>query len=238
MTVDNGVDQLPGTHPLFRLAAYAFLAQGVIFVALAVLIPLNSQFFEPHGEIDWPEFLTDLDAGSGQFLAIKGLMLALRTLYGVSIVGMAVVWWSRNRAAAILVLSFIMVSIPVINVAQLMGIALVVLAGDYNEAVMAADAAAMASVEASASSIYVLAEYLDAFVNIVPFVALLGAMFWLSMRIDGLERIKWILPLLMVLPFNRYLPEVVALFAALLNVLATGAYFFLMARFMLRYERA
>ena len=161
-------------------------------------------------------------------------MLALRTLYGVSLVGMAVVWWSNHRTAAVLVLSFILVSIPMINVAQLMGMALVPLAGDYQAAVAQGDVAMIASIEASASTTYMVAEYLDTFVNIVPFVALLGAMFWLSTRIDGLERIKWILPLLMALPFNRYLPDAVALIASLLNVVATGAYFFLMARFMLR----
>lgn len=226
-----------GPHTVFlRLAGAAFAVQGLIFVVLSVLITTNTEFFEPHGDIDWTTFLTDLDASSTSFLAIKALMLALRTLYGISIVGMAVVWWSHHRTAAVLVVSFILVSIPVINVAQLMGMALVPLAGDHAIAVAAGDTAAVASIEASASTIYVIAEYLDTFVNVVPFVALLGAMFWLSMHVEGLERVKWILPLLMVLPFNKFLGgvEIISLLAPLLNVVATGAYFFLMARFMLR----
>lgn len=225
-----------GLHPLLRLAAYAFLLQGLIFVFLAVLLPSNTQFFEPHAGIDWPEFLTDLDATATPYLVIKGLMLALRTLYGVSIVGLAVIWWSKNRSAAVLVLSFILVSIPVINTAQLMGMALVPLAGDYTAAASIDDTATMASIEATASTIYLVAEYLDLFVNVVPFIGLLASMFWLSTRIDGLERIKWILPLLIVLPFNRFvdLPTILQLIPSLLNVVATGAYFLLMGWFMLK----
>ncbi len=191
-------------HPLTRLAAYAFLAQGVIFVAVAALLPMNTEFFEPHGSIAWPEFLTELDAAPMQFLTIKALMLALRTLYGISIVGVAVVWWAKNRSAAILVVSFIIVSIPVINIAQLMGMALVPLADSYTAAASLGDGATMTSIEATASTTYLVAEYLDVFVNVVPFVGLLASLFWLSNKIDGLERIKWILPLLIVLPFNRF----------------------------------
>ncbi len=221
---------------LAKLAACAFLLQGVIFAVIAVLLSRNTEFFNAHASIDWTEFLTDLDAAPTEFLIVKALMLALRTLYGISIVGAAVVWWSKNRAAAVLVTSFILVSIPVINAAQLMDMALVPLAGDYIAAVSLGDAAAVASIEATASTIYIIAEYLDTFVNIVPFVGLLGSLFWLSTNVTGLERIKWILPLLMVLPFNKFLGDstVIQLVASLLNVVATGAYFFLMGWFMLK----
>ena len=151
---------------------------------------------------------------------------------------MAYIWWTKHRSAAVLVMSFALVSIPVINVAQLMGMALVPLSGDFATAVQLGDTAAMAAIEADASNIYLIAEYLDTFVNIVTFVGLLASMFWLSSRVDGLERIKWILPVLIVLPFNRYVEvEAVKLLAGLLNVIATGAYFFLMARFMVRTGR-
>ncbi len=200
-----------------------------------VLLPMNTRFIEPHANVDWPEFLTELDAAPTQFLAIKALFLALRTLYGVSIVGIAVTWWTRNRPAAALVISFILVSIPMINGAQLMGMALVPLADDYTAAAGLGDIAAMASIEVAASTTYLIAEYLDTFVNIVPFVGLLASLFWLSSRVDGLERIKWILPPLIVLPFNKFVDlEVIKLAASLLNVVATGAYFFLMSWFMLR----
>lgn len=225
-------------HPLTRLAAYAFLAQAVIFVAVAALLPMNTEFFEPHGSIAWPEFLNDLDAAPMQFLTIKGLMLALRTLYGISIVGVAVAWWAKNRSAAVLVVSFIIVSIPVINIAQLMGMALVPLADSYTAAASLGDSATMTSIEATASTTYLVAEYLDTFVNVVSFVGLLASLFWLSSKIDGLERIKWILPVLIVLPYNKFfdLPSVLQLGASLLNVVATGAYFFLMGWFMLKIQ--
>lgn len=229
-------DAQPGAlAPLHRLAAYSFVLQAVIFVGLAVLIPLNSDLFAPHGEVDMGQLLTELDESPSEFIAIKLLFLGLRTLYGVSLVGMAYLWWHRHRTAAILVVSFILVSIPVINVAQLMGLALVPLAGDYTAALAAGDVAASAAIETTAGSVYVIAEYLDTFVNVVSFVGLLASMFWLSTRIEGLERIKWILPILIVLPFNRYIElEIVNLLAGLLNVVATGAYFFLMGRFMLK----
>jgi hypothetical protein len=221
-------------RPLYRLAGYAFLLQGIIFVALAVLIPANTDLVAAHGEVDFASLLTQLDESPTSFLAIKALFIALRTLYGVSLVGMAYVWWTKNRSAAILVVSFILVSIPIINIAQLMSMALVPLAGDYAAAASIGDAAAMAALEADASNIYRIGEYLDTFVNVVPFVGLLASMFWLSTRVEGLERIRWILPLLMVLPFNRYVDvEAVKLVSSLLNVVATGAYFFLMARFMI-----
>ena len=228
-------DQTGRSHTLVGLAGYAFLVQGLIFVAIAVLLPMNTRFFEPHATVDWPDFLTELDAAPTQFLTIKVLMLALRTLYGISIVGIAVAWWSRSRAAATLVASFILVSIPVINTAQLMGMALVPLAGDYTAAAGLDDTATMTSIETTAKTIYIVAEYLDTFVNIVPFVGLLAGLFWLSTRVAGLERIKWILPLLIVLPYNRFveLPTLLQLGAGLLNVVATGAYFFLMAWFVL-----
>ncbi|MEM9894646.1 MAG: hypothetical protein AAF962_27670 [Actinomycetota bacterium] len=222
-------------RPLYRLAAYAFVLQGVIFVAITILLPLNLDFFEAPDDNDWSKFLTDLDADPTQFLIVKALFLALRTLYGISLVGMAYIWWSRHRSAAILVLSFILVSIPMINTAQLMGMALVPLAGDYTAAAAIGDVATMASIEATASTVFTIADYLDVFVNVVPFVGLLASMFWLSTRVDGLERIKWILPLLCVLPFSAFVDVVaINLVASLLNVVATGAYFFLMAWFMLR----
>ena len=238
--VQNAEPGHPGSvHLLVQLAAYAFVAQGVIFVLLAALLPANVQFFEPHAGIDWPDFLTELEAAPAQFLTIKALMLALRTLYGISIVGVAVAWWSKNRAAATLVASFIIVSIPVINSAQIMGMALVPLAADYTAAVSIDDTATMAAIEAAASTTYVVAEYLDTFVNVVPFIGLLACLFWLSTSVNGLERIKWILPLLIILPFNKFfdLPAVVQLGASLLNVVATGAYFFLMGWFLLRAQR-
>lgn len=235
----TSTDSGPRTEPIYRLAAYAFVAQGVIFVAIAVLLPLNTEFFDLHANIAWPEFLTELDDGPEQFLTVKGLMLALRTLYGISFVGMAVVWWATNRAAAALVVSFTLVSIPVIDIAQLLGMALVPLADRYTTAASLGDATTMASIEATASTVYLVAEYLDIFVNVVPFIGLLASLFWLSGRIAGLERIKWILPILIVLPYNRFfdLPEVLQLGASLLNVVATGAYFFLMGRFMLNKQR-
>ena len=228
-----------GLGVLFRLAAYAFIAQGLIFVAMSALVPRNSDFFDAHGNIDWPTFLSDLDAAPAEFLIIKMLMLSLRTLYGVSIVGVAIIWWSRNRTAAALVASFIIVSIPVINISQLMGMALVPLAGQYNDAALADDAVRIVSIETTANTVYVIAEYLDTFVNTVPFVGLLGSLFWLSTSIDGLERIKWILPLLMILPFNKFvdLPGLLQLLPGLLNLVATGAYFFLMGWFMLKLQR-
>jgi hypothetical protein len=166
-------------------------------------------------------------------------MLALRTLYGVSMVGVALAWWLLNRSAAALVISLIVVSIPAINIAQLMGMTLVPLAGDYHAAAGLNETATMASIERIASAIYLSAEYLDTFVNVVPFVGLLASLFWLSTRVAGLERIKWILPLLIILPFIKFIdpPPALHLGASLLNVVATGAYFFLMGWFLLKSHR-
>jgi|APSaa5957512535_1039671.scaffolds.fasta_scaffold36711_2 hypothetical protein len=226
----------PGFHLLVRFTAYSFLVQGVIFALIIVLLVSNLQFFQPHTSVDWPEFLTQLHAAPTQFLVIKALMLALRTLYGISMVGVALVWWHRNRSAAALVISFIVVSIPVINTSQLMGMVLVPLAGDYTAAAALNETTTMISIEVTARALYTNAEYLDAFVNVVPFVGLLACLFWLSTRVAGLERIKWILPLLIILPFNKFLdlPPFAQLGASLLNVVATGAYFFLMGWFLLR----
>lgn len=225
-----------GFHPLVRLTAYAFLLQGVIFAVFIVLLVGNIEFFKPHASIGWPAFLTELHAAPAQFLTIKALMLALRTLYGISMVGLALAWWHLNKSAAALVISFVVVSIPVINIAQLMGMALVPLASDYHAAAGLNETATMTSIEVNASAIYLIAEYLDTFVNVVPFVGLLACLFWLSTRIAGLERIKWLLPLLITLPFNKFLdlPPGVQLGASLLNVIATGAYFFLMGWFLVK----
>ncbi|MTI00644.1 hypothetical protein [Roseibium sp. RKSG952] len=230
--------QTRGLRPLVRLTAYAFLLQGVVFALLIVFLAGNLRFFVPTASVIWPEFLNELQAAPAQFLVIKALMLVLRTLYGVSMIGFALVWWRNNRSAAVLVLSFVLVSIPVINAAQLMGMALVPLASNYATAANINDTVAMAAIGASASAIYTVAEYLDTFVNVVPFIGLLASLFWLSTRVAGLERIKWILPLLIVLPFNKFLdlPPSLQLGAGLLNVVATGTYFFLMGWFILRGE--
>ncbi|MEM7272006.1 MAG: hypothetical protein AAF547_02895, partial [Actinomycetota bacterium] len=64
-------------RPLYRLAAYAFVLQGVIFVAITILLPLNVDFFGAPDDNDWSQFLTDLDADPTQFLIVKALFLAL-----------------------------------------------------------------------------------------------------------------------------------------------------------------
>ncbi len=119
-----------------------------------------------------------------------------------------------------------------------MGLALTSLAHDYAIALSQGDQIRMVSLEASAFGIYTVQEYLDTFVNTVTFNGIFLGLFAISYSEIGLRYTKWLIPIMMILPYNKFfaLPAFVSLGASLINVIVTAVFFLLMARFLLKMD--
>ena len=118
----------------------------------------------------WRDFLIELSQTPTGFFILKMILLALRTCYSLSFVAIAIIFWPKNKVASVSLGSFILVSVTIINIAQLLGMALVPIAHDYVAAVNQGESLRMVSLEVSAQGIYTAQEYLDTFVNTVTFI--------------------------------------------------------------------
>ncbi len=217
-------------------AGYLFIAQFILFVGFTILLPSNTQFFEPSSTIVTTDFLAELSQNPNIFFILKSILLALRTCYALSFVFVAILFWEKNKIASASLVSFTLISVAIINVAQLMGLALIPSANDYAMAISQGDQIRMVSLEVSAHGIYAVQEYLDTFVNTVTFNGIFLTLFAISYSETGLRYTKWLIPIMMILPYNKFFdpPVFVSLGASLLNVVVTAIYFLLMGRFLLK----
>lgn len=228
-----------GTHAMVKSTAYLFIAQFLIFGAYVALLIDTTALNMPSDTIVWADFLIELEQNTTTFFMSKVALLTLRTCYGLCFVGMAVIYWTKNTVAAPFLASFILVSVAIINVSQLMAMALIPLANAYGMAVTRGESIRIAVIESTAQGIYTVHEYLDIFVNTVTFVGLFVCLLVIFNKEHGLRRIKWLIPVMMLIPYNRVLtlPGILNLVAGLTNIVVTAAFFLLMGRYLLRAEQ-
>lgn len=221
------------------ITGYLFVIQFLLFIGFLVLLPGNVQFLQSSSTIIMPDFLNELSQHANGFFILKSILIALRTCYGISFVFLAILFWQENKIAAAALISFSLLSVAIINIAQLMGIALIPLAQEYSHAKLHGDQIAMAALEASAFGIYTVQDYLDIFVIAVTFNGFFACLFAISYKEPGLTNIKWLIPIMMILPFNRVLdlPAIINAGASLTNVIVTAFFFLLMGRFFLRMDQ-
>ena len=225
----------PGLKGLVKVSGYLFIAQFLLFVAYVIFLISSTEFNAPSSTIDWRDFLSELSQNGTSFFMSKIVLLALRTSYTLSFVGVAIIFWEKNKVAATFLVSFILVSVAIINTAQLMGMAIIPFAQDHALAVANGESVRIASIEATVQGIYTVQEYLDTFVNTVTFNGLFICLFIISNKEHGLRNIKWLIPIMFIIPYNKFfdLPELISLGAGLLNVVVTALYFILMGIFLL-----
>ena len=221
---------------LAQYAAYISIAQFLLFVGFTVLLLTNSQFFVPTSTIVVADFLTELNQSSTGFFIAKSILLALRTCYILSFIFLAILFWKKTPIASAVIVSSMLLSVAIINVAQLMGIALIPMAHEYAAALSQGDQIRVASLEASAFGIFAIQDYLDVFVNTVTFNIFFLGLYGIFNHEEGLSKSKWLIPIMMILPFNRFfdLPNSVSLVAGVTNVVVTAVFFLLIARFLLK----
>lgn len=226
----------PTRQKIAQFAAYLFFAQFLLFVGFTILLPSNTQFFVPTSAVVTADFLAELSSNSTGFFILKSILLALRTCYALSFIFVAMLFWKENKIASAVVISFTLLSVAVINIAQLMGLALIPTAQEYAIALSQGDRIRMVSLETSAFGIYAVQDYLDLFVNTITFNVILAGLFAIFYNEAGLRILKWFIPIMMILPFNRLFefPMFVSLGASLTNVVVTALFFLLMGRFLLK----
>ncbi|MEM7133616.1 MAG: hypothetical protein AAF702_45400 [Chloroflexota bacterium] len=232
MTLDNlGLTR----QKLAQVAAYLLFAQFLLFVGFTIALLANSQFFVPASAVVIADFLTELGTNSIGFFIAKSILLALRTCYSLSFIFIAILFWKKAPIASAAVASSMLLSVAIINVAQLMGIALIPIAQEYAAALSQSDQIRMAVLEASAFGIFAVQDYLDLFVNAVTFNIFFVGLFGILNHEERLKNVKWLIPIMMILPFNRFfeLPGLVSGGAGLTNVIVTAIFFLLLGRFFL-----
>ena len=224
---------------LVKSTAYLFITQFLLFAVFVILLIITTEFYAPSATIVWSDFLIELSQNRTNFLLSKVVLLALRTCYALCFIGLGIVYWQKNKVAAPFMVSFMLVSVAIINVAQLMGMAIVPLADEYAVAVSQGGSIRIAALEATAQGIYIVQEYLDTFVNTVTFIGFFVCLFIISNKEHGLRHIKWLIPIMIIMPYNKFfiLPELISLGSSLLNIVVTAAYFLLMGLYLLRVEQ-
>ncbi|MEM7336242.1 MAG: hypothetical protein AAF490_29445 [Chloroflexota bacterium] len=147
----------------------------------------------------------------------------------------AILFWKETPISSAVAASSMLLSVAIINVAQLMGIALIPMAQEYTAALVQSDQVSMAALEASAFGIFAVQDYLDVFVNAVTFNIFFVGLFGILNHEERLKNVKWLIPIMMILPFNRFLdlPGLVSGAAGLANVIVTAVFFVLLGRFFL-----
>ncbi|WP_445364295.1 hypothetical protein ACJJIQ_08255 [Microbulbifer sp. ANSA003] len=224
------------SNDLAKVSGYLFFIQFILFVGFIILLPNNIQFFKPSSTIQMGDFLIALGQTPNEFIILKLILLALRTCYALSFVFIAVLFWENSKVASAALISFTLVSVAIINIAQLLGLALIPIANDYTSSLALGDDIRTISLETSAFGIYVAQELLDTFVNTVTFNGIFVCLFAISCYKVELKYTKWLIPIMMILPYNRFfdLPAVLSLVSGLLNVIVTAIYFLLMGFFLLK----
>ncbi|MEM8857306.1 MAG: hypothetical protein AAGD96_03245 [Chloroflexota bacterium] len=221
---------------LAQYSAYLLFAQFLLFVGFAIALLTNSQFFVSASVVVIADFLTELSTNSTGYLLAKSILLALRTCYILSFIFIAILFWKKAPISSAVVASSMLLSAAIINVAQLMGIALIPMAQEYAAAVSQSDQVRIAALEASAFGIFAVQDYLDVFVNVVTFNIFFVGMFGILNHEERLKNVKWLIPIMIILPFNRFfeLPGLLSGAAGLTNVIVTAVFFVLLGRFLLK----
>lgn len=233
------LENLGLTHQkLAQYAAYISIAQFLLFVGFTIVLLTHSQFFVPTSAVVVADFLTELNQSSTGFFIAKSILLLLRTCYILSFIFLAILFWKKTPIASAVIVSSMLLSVAIINVAQLMGIALIPIAQEYAAALAQSDQIRMASLETSAFGIFAVQDYLDVFVNTVTFNIFFVSLFGIFNHEEGLKNIKWLIPIMMIMPFNRFvdLPGFLSLAASLTNVVVTAIFFLLIARFLFKID--
>lgn len=215
-------------------------AQFLLFVGFTIALLTNSQFFVSASAVVMDDFLTELNQGPAGFFIAKSILLALRTCYILSFIFMAILFWKETPISSAVVASSMLLSASIINIAQLMGIALIPMAQEYGTALAQSDQVRMTALEASAFGIFAIQDYLDVFVNTVTFNIFFVGLFGMLNHEDRLKNVKWLIPVMMILPFNRFLdlPGLVSGAAGLTNVIVTAVFFVLLGQFLLKMASA
>ena len=164
------LDYDPEYQGIVRFSAYLWSVCFAIFMVQTVLLISNLKLFGYANNGDWDAFLRMLDGNATPFILIKVNFIVLRVIYILTVLGYLAAVWKLHKSAALAMLGFTLVSLPVILVSQAFQLVLVPLAHDYTLAGASGSASALL---VTAKMLYTMTDIGDAFVALVLFDGLL-----------------------------------------------------------------
>jgi hypothetical protein len=223
------LDYDPKYQGIVKLSAYLWFVCFAIFMVQTVLLISNLKLFGYANAGDWDAFLRLLDSNAIPFILIKVNFIALRVIYILTILGYLAAVWKLHKSAALAMLGFTLVSLPVILVSQAFQLVLVPLAHDYTLAAAAGSASALL---AMAKMLYTMTDIGDAFVALVLFDGLLISWALIALKKPHPRYFAWWILLLAILPIGRFIGLPIL---GLANAVLTGLLFVAVGIFMLRF---
>ena len=223
------LDYDPEYQGIVRFSAYLWFVCFAIFMVQTVLLISNLKLFGYSSAGNWDAFLRMLDGNATPFILIKVNFIALRVIYILTILGYLAAVWKLHKSAALAMLGFTLVSLPVILVSQAFQLVLVPLAHDYSLAGAAGSASALL---VTAKMLYTMTDIGDAFVALVLFDGLLISWALIALKKPHPWYFAWWILLLAILPIGRFIGLPIL---GLANAVLTGLLFVAVGIFMLRF---
>ncbi len=233
------LDYDPQYQGIVKTAAYLWFVCFAIFMLQVFLVVSNLKLFNYAYTGDWNNFLQLLNTNANQFALFKVNFLALRTIYVITFLGYIVAVWKIHPSAALSLLGFTLVTLPVILVVQVFQLALVPLAHDYVSAltVSGVTEAVKSAYLVSANLLYTMTDMGDAFVILVLFNGMFVSWLFIAFQKPHPKWLGWWIIVLALLPFGRVIDlPLLGLALGLANATLTGLFFVVMGFFMLRFE--
>lgn len=229
-------DYNPRYQKLITFAGYTFLLQFILFVCQIIFIAKNASVLSYGAKGEWTEFLLQINQHPDLFLGKQILFLALRTCYTISFLGLGIAFLRKNKSISIVMVTSVLVAVPMINLGTLYQITLIQLSHSYADAVANHAIQSITAYEITAKTLYSSTEYADLFVNIVPFLFAFICLFILMLKEPFFQYSKWIVVLIALLPFNRFvkMPAGINLASGLLNIAGTIIVFIVLGVYLLK----
>jgi hypothetical protein len=135
------LDYDPKYQGIVKTAAYLWFACFASLLLEVILVVTNLKLYHAASVGDWNNFLQTLSVSATLFSLTQANLLALRTIYILTIPGYLVAVWKIKKSASLALLGFTLVSLPVILGVHAFQLALVPLAHEYVNAIAVSGAA-------------------------------------------------------------------------------------------------
>jgi len=229
------LDYDPKYQGIVKTAAYLWFACFASLLLEVILVVTNLKLYHAASVGDWNNFLQTLSVSATLFSLTQANLLALRTIYILTIPGYLVAVWKIKKSASLALLGFTLVSLPVILGVHAFQLALVPLAHEYVNAIAVSGAAeaVKSSYLVNASVLYTMTNIGDSFVVIVLMNGALISWAFIAFQKPHPKYFGWWIIILVLLPFGQLIGMPLL---GLANGILTGLFFVVMGFFMLRFE--
>ena len=202
------LDYDPKYQGIVKTAAYLWFVCFASLLLEVILVVTNLKLYRYASVGDWNNFLQMLSVGATQFNLTQANLLALRTIYIITISGYLVAVWKINKSASLSFLALTLVSLPVILGVHLFQLALVPLAHEYINAIAVPGVteAVKSSYLVSASSLYTMTNIGDSFVVMVLMNGALISWAIIAFQKPHPKYFGWWIIILVLLKYQIILP--------------------------------